>query len=83
MDIPTWVIVVVLIILSPWIVGGLITIGVALFAALAGLLVVVLKVLEPVERRYYATEFGRARRRKRLQRRNAKRIAKRNARRGR
>ena len=77
MDIPWYIWALVLIILSPWIVGGIITTAVFLFATFCGLVVAVLKLAEPFERRYYATEFGKERRRKRWQKKQAKRIAKR------
>ena len=72
-DIPTWIIVVTLIILSPWILGGIITIAIAAFGLGAAATVVILTVLQPVTSRYNRSEFAKQRRRKKIAKRQQRR----------
>lgn len=65
-DIPWYVWTLVLILLAPWLVRGLIYIGLALFTAGAFILLGVVTVLEPAERRYNRSKFAQRRRQKKL-----------------
>jgi accessory gene regulator protein AgrB len=71
-DLPWYLWALVLILLAPWLVNGLIYIGVFLFAVFASSAVGVLTILEHLERRYNRSRLVQWRRERRRQKRIAR-----------